>query len=376
MAPPSRVTPLDHRRLVDVESKVEWHEVSPGNVVFTRAALADFSVQPGVDCPLDELAARRGLPQTYATPPVDVLRLRHAWLETRMCMAITCDHQYVADTLRTLRQAEEVGYRKVGQAEFILPESEVASLDGRAVLVGLPTGRNYFHWLLEAVSRWLLARDQIDADVRMLVPKIGPMERSALTAVGVPDDRIVVVPKCALLHVEELIVPPRGLRSSVRILPSATSALRSVASSSGESRGRFFVSRTEAWRRRIDNEPEVRLVLERHGFEAIHSEKLDVARQIELFSTAEVVLGLHGAGLANFVFAPPGATLVELQPPGLDPARLVLYWNLAAASGQRYVQILCAEAPDQAQIPRSERDVIVAPTHLDAVLGRVLSPPI
>ena len=40
--------------------------------------------------------------------------------------------------------------------------------------------------------------------------------------------------------------------------------------------------------------------------------------QIYLFAHASLVLGIHGAGLSNIVFSPPGTPIFELQRPGLD----------------------------------------------------------
>lgn len=362
--PPSRVKACDPGAVRD------------GEIVQTKSSVDELCVQPGVESPLEELAARRAVPAVYRAANTDVKRLHDAWVETRMCVAITSNHEYVVDTLRSHRQAEECGYRKVGPNEFVLPEREVVELEGRALLVGLPVGRNYFHWLFEGVARWLLALDEIDVDTRLLIPEIGAMERSALEAAGVPEDRLEVMPREHLLRVQELLVAPRGVRSSVRIIPAAVRALRDLVPSDREARERLFISRSGASRRRLVNEDETLAVLERHGFRAVRTERMSVREQWELFSTAEVVVGVHGAGLTNTVFAPAGATLVELQPPQLDAARVVLYWNLAAAAGQRYVQVVCPEGPDQADTPESERNIVIDPMHLDGVLGRALGPPL
>ncbi len=49
---------------------------------------------------------------------------------------------------------------------------------------------------------------------------------------------------------------------------------------------------------------------------------------------ASVVAGPFGAGLTNMIFAPPGATLIDLQDSTYAPR--MWYWNLCCQSGHRY----------------------------------------
>jgi Glycosyltransferase 61 len=46
----------------------------------------------------------------------------------------------------------------------------------------------------------------------------------------------------------------------------------------------------------------------------VELEKMSFSDQVRLFSRAQLVIGIHGAGLANMVFCRPGTTLVEVDP--------------------------------------------------------------
>ena len=74
---------------------------------------------------------------------------------------------------------------------------------------------------------------------------------------------------------------------------------------------RLYVGRLDALHRRVVNETEVARELEKEGFINVVSSRLSFAEQVQLFSDAEVIVGIHGAGLANLLFAPPGAIVVE-----------------------------------------------------------------
>jgi capsular polysaccharide biosynthesis protein len=82
------------------------------------------------------------------------------------------------------------------------------------------------------------------------------------------------------------------------------------------------------------NEAELEARLVEAGFILVRPEQLKVAEQARQFSAACCVVAPHGAGLANIVFAPPGAALVEVFHPQY---RHPCYENLAAACGHRYV---------------------------------------
>jgi capsular polysaccharide biosynthesis protein len=80
-------------------------------------------------------------------------------------------------------------------------------------------------------------------------------------------------------------------------------------------------------------EDNVERFFQRAGFEVLYAEGVPWLEQVRRFAAAEVIAGLHGAGLANLVFAPPDATLLELFPPDYFND---CYARLAVTAGLRY----------------------------------------
>ncbi|CAD6232448.1 unnamed protein product [Miscanthus lutarioriparius] len=72
--------------------------------------------------------------------------------------------------------------------------------------------------------------------------------------------------------------------------------------------------------RRITNEAEVARAAEAAGFEAVVAElgggDAGEAEQARVVNSFDVVLGVHGAGLTNAVFLPPGGVLIQVVPYG------------------------------------------------------------
>lgn len=81
-----------------------------------------------------------------------------------------------------------------------------------------------------------------------------------------------------------------------------------------EPRRRIYISREDTKRRRFANEAEVRAVLARYDIEPVLAAKLRFEDQVRLFADSSVVVGTHGAGLTNILFAPSTLRLLEIFP--------------------------------------------------------------
>jgi capsular polysaccharide biosynthesis protein len=101
----------------------------------------------------------------------------------------------------------------------------------------------------------------------------------------------------------------------------------------GGRRRRILISREHASRRRLVNERELASKLQPYGFETISLERLALVEQIRAFANAEFVLGMHGSGLANPIFCPHDATIIEVIPRDFPCPD---FYRLATSVGLRY----------------------------------------
>jgi Glycosyltransferase 61 len=137
---------------------------------------------------------------------------------------------------------------------------------------------------------------------------------------------------------------------------------------------KIAISRTDATARRIVNWEETASVLRRHGFEIVELAELPTESQIVLFRDCAQVVGVHGAGLTNLLFAPRDCSVLEILPP---LAAAQSYWWLASGLGQRYVSLIA----DDPELPRpdyktwghdttfNDRDVVVPVNRLESALA-------
>jgi len=75
---------------------------------------------------------------------------------------------------------------------------------------------------------------------------------------------------------------------------------------------KLYVSRGSKGARGVVNDDEIVEYLEARGFTTVRAENLTVEQQADLFASASVVLGPHGAGFSNIVFCQPGTKVIEL----------------------------------------------------------------
>ena len=149
------------------------------------------------------------------------------------------------------------------------------------------------------------------------------------------------------LHKDFGIVPervPGGLRLAMpdftRFLREAYALPRGAAASPARRRPRLMLIQRQPHRRFL-NEKEIVRAAEEAGFEVAVTElRFDAAvdEQARLVNSFDAILGLHGAGMTNEVFLPPGGVLIQVVPLGkLDLMARVEYGEPAAEMGLKYL---------------------------------------
>lgn len=133
---------------------------------------------------------------------------------------------------------------------------------------------------------------------------------------------------------------------------------------------RLFVLRNGIATRRLLNQERIAALLQsRFGFEVVDPAAMTLPEQVAAFRDAAVVMGPHGSGLANAVFAERPALLVELFHTDLQP----FYRSLAYALKARYVILkgesvaVDAARADNADYTLEEASVMRG---LESVLGK------
>jgi hypothetical protein len=108
----------------------------------------------------------------------------------------------------------------------------------------------------------------------------------------------------------------------------------------------------------VVNERELLDVASEFDFQKVRPETMSLREQIELFAGADAVLGPHGAGLLNGIYA-ADPTVIELFGTYQNPC----YFALFSGIGVKYAAILCDPI---------DGDIKVDPDDLERLLARLL----
>ncbi|MBV9389423.1 MAG: glycosyltransferase family 61 protein [Chroococcidiopsidaceae cyanobacterium CP_BM_ER_R8_30] len=183
-----------------------------------------------------------------------------------------------------------------------------------AVLLGLPNMQNYYHWLIEIMPRiQLIENDSRYANLPWLLPKDSPRFVKMIIDTAGYSDHVCYLEQ-GVYRFERLIIPTVMSVGSGPNHPNELNWLRKkfIPNTPPQATRRLFISRRDTPQRFITNESEALQRLVPLGFELVCPGSLDFANQVKIFAEAQIVVGPHGAGLSNVVFAPANTGLVEV----------------------------------------------------------------
>jgi hypothetical protein len=196
----------------------------------------------------------------------------------------------------------------------------------------------YYHWLSEVLPR-LIALDGLTIDTKVIVQSnLAAWQTESLAMLGIESDQLLSLDReylqLDILYFPSYVGEPGNPHAKAihwlreKLLPEPRSR---------QTTRRLYITRRLAARRRVANEAEIEPILRDNGFEVVEAETLSFREQINLFSEAEAVVGLHGAGLTNTIFADSGCKILEI----FDPNHVyVHYYALADIMGHNYWYLL------------------------------------
>lgn len=340
-------------------------------------------------------------------PPPFVARIEGAWLVGRHATPFTREGAMLltpfTDRLPLLGIDEHADLVRWARDERWAqpPRAEEGEWDGEAVcsLVGR-LDVNYFHWIidicgqLEALGTY---RERAGEEPRILIRAKGPaFVRQSLQLLGFDQSRLLEWPlawapgqrrneegsELVARRVGRLVVPswrnyevgqsPRSLLWLRRTFLQACHAEEGGYAEAGEGKNvdtsiqagsltggahvaealrgpRLYLHRAPGGWRWVENGDEVCEFLKSRGFEIVRPEAMSFPDQVRLFASASLIVGMHGAGLANILFA-PRARLVEF----IGSYGSADYLFMAQILGNQYTRVACRDCGENIVVDLSK----------------------
>jgi len=284
-------------------------------------------------------------PARYVTPRAISAPINDALYYSYLNVIVTPRRRILLDTDNTYQEHPENSAAEKFYWRNLYFE-HIEEIPGVSFALRSPAN-NFYHTLADNLPR-LYALHQPryrDTSIALLVPgALQPFEEHFLTNLLPQNVRIRRVEHNRLQRLDVAILSSYLSRQMSGYLPRKYLAFfleRALPSRPRQKRNRIYVTRRPSpVGRSILNEAEVLRVAERFGFRSYVLEELPLSAQIELFFDADAVIGVHGAGLTNLLFA-DRIDVVELHP---TPTVFPHYYFLCQAMEHRY-RFVCSNAP-------------------------------
>ncbi|WP_342265459.1 glycosyltransferase family 61 protein [Cardinium endosymbiont of Philonthus spinipes] len=205
---------------------------------------------------------------------------------------------------------------------------------GNLAVISSPGQENWYHFLLQVLPRLkILKESKITFDKIYINNLKYPFQKAALAHIlkvlQIPKEKILAIDGDSIIQAKQLIVPsvpfipckgrplPGWLKTFLRNSFLNYADLKGNKSLLSE---KIYISRAQATIRRIANEKELTDYLKKRGFKVVYLEHLNPFEQAYLFNNAKIIMGPHGSGFANLIFAQPTTKVIEIDH-GTDEAR-------------------------------------------------------
>jgi hypothetical protein len=278
------------------------------------------------------------------------------WAEHDPSWNLVVEEDYAKPWLPTVAGHCHFVVGRVAENRVILrpqPPWGAAPRSASGILLAHRASTNYFHWLLESLTKLKYVDELGVPGEPLIVPAGMPYQHYEALKAALGEDRRPWVYYHALtgLDVDRLTaISPALFLSDDPLTPSrdicavydeaiedlAGRILRNLGVADRQGAKRIYLGRMGR-ARTLTNESEILRFLVRQGFETVAPEILSFQEQVRLFREARVVVGPAGAAFANLIFCRPGTVALCLNAD--YHSENVVFPEIAGAVGAKVWQV-------------------------------------
>lgn len=232
-------------------------------------------------------------------------------------------------------------------------------LPGKTLLLHNRAYKNYFHWIIDIISKIYLIDNLSSYDNIIIgLSKEHKYIDFFLEKFQIDSKKIIWTEEYEVYRCETLVAPyykvteDIGIRANYNdkehykgwcseFLKSIKKDFKSPNNTEKKLPKKIFISRRNDNSRRILNIDEVSKLLIDYDFVEINPGELSIDEQIEIFNNATDIVAVHGAALTNIIWTEKSLRLIELMPNDYDDPG---YRMIAGLMGINHHSILFCEA--------------------------------
>lgn len=210
----------------------------------------------------------------------------------------------------------------------------------------------YFHVIARMVAK-LAVPEYLGIDLNEFSKIIvngpeKPYKSSAFELLNIPKEKIIYANEGEHYQADYMFFVPR-----IRYHELGINFLRNhfiPKKNEGDNQRRIFLSREDAEFRKIVEKDDFNEVLARKQYEQVCFNGLSIKDQAKIINDSDSIIGIHGAGLGNLIFAEKGTTVIEI----LDDAFVnVNYWFYCNIIGLDYISVIGKSVKTPCSIERN-----------------------
>lgn len=272
--------------------------------------------------------------QSYITYNCSLRKFSNAWVSPDS--VIYQNRLLVTDTLAS--QEYKAYYRFRHRIKKIFTAKKIR-LDGnkKYLLVTDLWSVGHFHWFCDVLPKLLCIENRVHEFTLLLpdVPYIRNIGAESLSLLQLKFEDIVLMKESEFYKVKNLSYITK-VSECGRMHPGLMKLMRNkIIGNYSSPSSRIYISREKAGVRKVLNEPDLINLLKNYGYKILFAEDISLAEQVQIFLSCQTLISIHGAGLTNCIFMPPGSKVIELRKIENGPAN-VGYWLLADSLDHKY----------------------------------------
>ncbi len=175
---------------------------------------------------------------------------------------------------------------------------------------------SYYFWLTECLPRLLMVQDQLDELVLIYPEGWKKINYVNDTLDLFPQLKRIEITNDYHLFVKNLVMPEVKPWTPM-LIPEQVFQIREFLFSkfdisTSKKERHIYISRSDAKYKKLINEEAVVNVIEKYNFETVTMSDRSLKSQIKLMQETKCLMSITGASMANLLFLPEGATLIDL----------------------------------------------------------------
>ena len=251
-----------------------------------------------------------------------------------------------------------------------------------SLLTGGGGNKNYYHWLFDVLPRLIILKQKIDLENidYFLFPRTDlRFQKESLDLLGIPVSKRLSSQKFRHIHANQIIAvdhPCFILNDPFKDPANTPDWIINFYKNEIKSKihlkknlKKIFIDREDSQSniknlRKIINIEEVKKFLVSKGFQSVKLSSHSFIDQINIFHSADIIVGMHGAGFSNLLFSEPNTRVIEIKPTHVGD----MYQKLGEKLGLNYFNLTSETQGKKYDFPNALGNIFVDLKELEKII--------